>query len=237
MGAVRRERAFKHGAHRQFHDWAHTYDRSLLNRFLFEPAYIALLEELARYRQERRGPIDLLDIGCGTGTFASLVSRQPWDTRVTAVDFVARMCKLAHEKLEGGPANGMRRVINADSEHLPFASGSFDVVTCSNSFHHYPHQAEVVREIRRVLRPGGRLVLIDGFRDNAIGWFVFDVVIERIEGSVHHAPWTHVRRLLTDAGFNIRRQRKINFLFPLLVSVAEAPATGVVNGGSAASSP
>ncbi len=59
--------------------------------------------------------------------------------------------------------------MQGDSERLPFASGSFDIVTCANSFHHYPRQDRAVAEMRRVLRPGGRLMIIDGYRDGAMG--------------------------------------------------------------------
>jgi SAM-dependent methyltransferase len=108
----------------------------------------------------------------------------------------------------------------ADSERLPFADGAFDVVTCCNSFHHYPHQAAAVAGFRRVLRPGGMLVLIDGFRDNVVGWVVFDVFVERIEKHVHHASWSEVRGMIESAGFSKLDQRKLNVLAPLLVSVA-----------------
>lgn len=107
-----------------------------------------------------------------------------------------------------------------DSERLPFADESFDVVTCCNSFHHYPHQAAVIRGFQRVLRPGGLLVLVDGFRDNVIGWLVFDVGVALAEGKVHHAAWSDVRGMIQAAGFSTLRQRKLNVLAPLLVSVA-----------------
>ena len=55
--------------------------------------------------------------------------------------------------------------VQGDSERLPFATGSFDFVTCTNSFHHYPRQNRAVVEMHRVLRPGGRLLIIDGYRD------------------------------------------------------------------------
>ncbi|GMU39074.1 MAG: methyltransferase domain-containing protein [Phycisphaerae bacterium] len=221
--ARRRAHAFRSGADRQFHGWAETYDRSLLNTFLFRPAYLALLEEIADWCGGEPKSFRLLDIGCGTGSFAALVASADWPARITALDFVASMCRKARDKAERVRPQRPADVVNADSEHLPFADASFDVVTCSNSFHHYPHQDAVVAEMRRVLAPGGRLVLIDGFRDNAVGWFVFDVIIQRIEKNVHHAPWSLVRRLFEQAGFVNLRQRKINLLMPLLVTVGEAP--------------
>lgn len=223
--AESRSRDFKHRAQGLFHRWSESYDRSLLNFLVFRPAYMALLEEIAAWRVGRpaRDLFHLLDIGCGTGSFAAMVRSSPWPVDVTALDFVASMCRLAREKLEGTPAAELVHIVNGDSEHLPFPSGSFDVVTCSNSFHHYPHQDAVVCEMRRVLRPGGKLILIDGFRDNAIGWFVFDVVVQRVERNVHHAPWSLVRRLFQQAGFTDIRHRKINLLAPLLVTTGIAP--------------
>ena len=75
---------------------------------------------------------------------------------------------------------------------------------------------------RCVIRPGGQLILIDGFRDNVIGWIVFDVGVSLAEGGVHHAPWSSVRTMMLDAGFASVRQRKLNVLAPLLVSIANA---------------
>ncbi len=216
-----RSHAFKGNASRQFAAWARTYDRSILNFFLFRPSYLALLEELHRWRAEHRRRCRVLDVGCGTGSFAGLVSAVGVDAEVVGMDFVPQMCAQARRKLRGDD-DGVHFVA-ADSEHLPFSDASFDLVTCSNSFHHYPHQQAVVREFRRLLRPAGRVVLIDGFRDNVVGWVVFDVFIARIEGHVHHAPWKQVNQYFLDAGLTSIRQRKINLLFPALVTVGDAP--------------
>ena len=115
------------------------------------------------------------------------------------------------------------RFAAGDSEHLPFADASFDLITCSNSFHHYPHQQAVVSEMRRLLRPGGRLIVIDGFRDNVIGWFVFDVIITRVEKDVYHAPWSVMHEYFVRAGLTNIRRRKVNLWFPLLATIGDAP--------------
>ena len=94
-------------------------------------------------------------------------------------------------------------------------------MTCCNSFHHYPHQADAIAGFARVLRRGGILILIDGFRDNVIGWLIFDVFVEKIEKHVHHASWSECREMIDSAGFADLRQRKLNVLAPLLVNVAE----------------
>lgn len=209
-------------ARQEFEKWATTYDQSLLNYWLFRPSYNMFLEELWAWRGRDAEPFDLLDIGCGTGTFHGLLAGSDLPARVTGMDYAPSMARVAAEKARQIGHDDCLHYTAGDSEHLPFADDSFDVVTCSNSFHHYPHQQNVVLEMRRVLRPGGRLMLIDGFRDNAVGWVVFDVIIERVEKEIHHAPWPVIDGYFKKAGFREIRRRKFNFWFPLLLTIGVA---------------
>ncbi len=209
----------------QFEAWAGSYDRSPLNHFLFRPAHTAFMEEIARWYDQRRRPFRVLDIGCGTGTLAGWLADSPWPVSVVGMDYAEGMCRKASAKVAQngrGRTADQARFTTGDSERLPFHDGSFDIVTCSNSFHHYPDQQSVVQNMHRVLKPGGRLILIDGFRDNIIGWVTFDVVIDRVEGNVHHAPWSAIHEHLVTAGFTTIRRRKLNFWFPLLVTIGDA---------------
>ncbi len=223
-GRTQRQAEFKDQARRQFDDWAGSYDRSLLRHFLFRPSYLAILEEIARWRAHRPGPFRVLDIGCGTGTLAGLLTGIGWPASVCGMDYSPAMCVEALKKSRSPKAPDAAPVefVAGDSEHLPFTSGSFDLVTCMNSFHHYPHQDVVVREMRRVLRTGGSAILLDGFRDNAIGWFIFDVVITRVEKSVYHVPWHEVHGLFEAAGLTNIRRSKHSVLFPVLMTIGDA---------------
>lgn len=215
----------KSAAREQFDRWSRSYDRSWLNELVFFPSIRACQAEILRW-QRARGPrgYRVLDVGCGTGTLLTLLSRDPHAERLVGLDYSPAMIRrLAAKAADGGPAARVHGVV-ADSERLPFPDRSFDVITCCNSFHHYPHQAAVIAGFFRVLRPGGMLILIDGFRDNVIGWIVFDVGVGLAERNVHHAPWSSVRQMVQDAGFAEIRQRKMNVLAPLLVTVALASA-------------
>lgn len=214
----------KDRAKAQFERWAGSYDRSLLHHFLFRSSYVALMEEIAQWHAAQRRPFRVLDIGCGTGELAAMLAHSPWPVQAVGLDYAPAMCRAAERKLHGLDAASRAAFAAADSEFLPFADASFDVVTCSNSFHHYPHQAAVVRGVRRVLRPGGRFVLIDGFRDNVVGWVTFDVIVSAIEKGVYHAPWPVIDGYFRDAGFTNIRRRKINFWMPLCITVGEVPA-------------
>ena len=99
---------------------------------------------------------DLLDAGCGTGAMLGLFKRDYPDKNYTGIDLSEKMIEAAKRKhLEG------ICFVAGDCENLPFTNSSFDVVTCSMSFHHYPNPKQFFLSLRRVLRPGGRLILRD----------------------------------------------------------------------------
>ncbi len=231
--------AVKHRARHEFDAWAHSYDTSIVQHLLFQPAYRMFMEELYRWRRTDERDFDLLDIGSGTGSWLAMVAGSGLPARrLVGLDYSAAMCGVATKKaaaLQNGdqppPAAESSDLtiplfVNGDAEHLPFADESFDVLTCSHSFHHYPHQAAAVREMKRILRPGGRLMLIDGFRDNVIGWVLFDVFITRAESTpqarVFHAPWSLMRKYFEDAGFIDIRQRKTGIWAPIFLTVGVA---------------
>jgi ubiquinone/menaquinone biosynthesis C-methylase UbiE len=205
----------------RFDRWALTYDRSRLNELIFYPTVRLCQEEILRWQAlEGQRPFQVLDVGCGTGTLLSLLACQPQTTLLVGLDYSPAMIRHLADKITLSPHAAKFHAVVGDAERLPFGDRSFDVVTCCNSFHHYPRQAEVIREFRRVLRPDGVLILVDGFRDNVVGWIVFDVGVAWIEGHVHHASWSELRDLIRASGFTTLRQRKVNVLAPLLVNVA-----------------
>lgn len=214
----------KKKAKHAFEKWADRYDKSLLQHYLFQPSYLVFMEEIARWRLAHPGLFTTLDIGCGTGELASLLARSDWPVLAVGLDYAPNMCIAAAAKVEGAPWADRAQFTAGDSEHLPFADGAFDLVTCSNSFHHYPHQQAVVDEVFRILRPGGMFILIDGFRDNAVGWFVFDVVIAHVEKNVHHAPWSQIDGYFRQTGFKEIRRRKFNVWMPLCATIGVKPA-------------
>jgi ubiquinone/menaquinone biosynthesis C-methylase UbiE len=184
-------------ASREFDCWSEHYDRSILQWLLFGPSHRALLERMRCPLGDR--PSTILDVGCGTGVFAAMVrSTFPLAT-IWGVDLVASMLSRGRERRPSPP--GRVALVQGDSERLPFPAGAFDVVTCSNSFHHYPDQGRAVAEMHRVLKPGGRLLLVDGCRDGWWGWLIYDVCVAGVEGDVLHASARRVRDLFERAGF------------------------------------
>ncbi|BCL31679.1 class I SAM-dependent methyltransferase [Streptomyces aurantiacus] len=103
-----------------------------------------------------RGPADVLDLGCGTGTL-SLLASEAWH-RVTGVDLSPRMVELARAKLAGRDA----AFLVGDAAAPPVGEQRFDVVLVRHVLWTLPDPGRVLRHWRGLLRPGGRLVLIEG---------------------------------------------------------------------------
>jgi demethylmenaquinone methyltransferase/2-methoxy-6-polyprenyl-1,4-benzoquinol methylase len=133
----------------------------LLNRVLSLGADLSWRRRalaLARLGEGGRG----LDVGTGTGDFAlALLARSPRSATVTGVDISPGMLAVAKERAaKAGVGRRYERVI-ASVESLPFADGVFDVAVAGFVIRNVGDIPGGLREMRRVLRPGGRAVLLD----------------------------------------------------------------------------
>ncbi|HTQ33887.1 MAG TPA: class I SAM-dependent methyltransferase [Stellaceae bacterium] len=99
-----------------------------------------------------------LDIGCGTGFLSLELAARGHD--VTGIDFAPEMLALAKDK--AAKAGAAIRFEHADAENLPFGDASFDLVITRHVLWTLPHPEAAIGEWIRVLRPGGRLAVIDG---------------------------------------------------------------------------
>jgi len=107
---------------------------------------------------EARPGLDALDVGCGTGFLALELAAR--GHQVVGVDFAPAMIDEARRK---AAARGLSvRFDEADAEQLPFAPRSFDLVISRHVLWTLPHPEAAIDEWIRVLRPGGRLAVVDG---------------------------------------------------------------------------
>ncbi len=130
---------------------------SLGNDYLWRPR---ALWDLDRFR-DRRPVARALDIGCGTGELARLVTRHHAGATVVATDFTAAMVVHAAHVLRPSPEGPRLAFARATALRLPFADGTFDLVTNAFVARNLADLGTAFREMRRVLRPGGTLLTLE----------------------------------------------------------------------------
>jgi SAM-dependent methyltransferase len=101
---------------------------------------------------------DVVDLGCGTGTLSVLLTGEGY--QVTGLDFAEAMVAAAVRKAEA--ACLATTFIHGDATSPPFEPGSFDVVLSRHVLWALPDPAAALQSWTRLLRPGGRLVLVEG---------------------------------------------------------------------------
>ena len=117
---------------------------------------------------EKEPFMDLLDAGCGTAPMLSLLTERFPDAHFKGIDLTPKMVEVA--KAKNLPNTTL---ICGDCENLPFEEDAFDVIICSQSFHHYPNPEAFLKSVRRCLRRNGRLILRDmTMGEGLIHWFV-----------------------------------------------------------------
>lgn len=95
----------------------------------------------------------VLDVACGTGDMVELLANQGCE--VTGVDISGEMLSRAKNKAPSA------MYLVADAEDLPFANESFDTVTCAFGVRNFVHLEKGLEEMLRVLKPGGRMVILE----------------------------------------------------------------------------
>ncbi len=155
----------------------------------------------------------LLDLGTGTGRYAvEAAARGAW---VVGVDASPAMLAVARERLRasGRPV----QLVRADLAHLPFPDGAYDAAVAVTSLCFVDNPVAVLREVRRVLTPGGRLVLGELNR-----WSVW-AALRRLKGlvrptvfrSAHFHSIRELYALLRSAGFTVREWHGLLHLPPV----------------------
>lgn len=135
----------------------------------------------------------VLDVGCGTGTHLALY--RAGGAEVTGVDRSPQMLARAAAKL--GPTS---RLVEGEVTDLPFAADSFDLALAMTVLHELPsaQRPAALAEMRRVTRPGGRLLVVDHDPGRPAGWRprltrALASGIERIAGGAHYRGYREFR--------------------------------------------
>ena len=175
----------------------------------------AVLDDALGPRAQRED-VDVLDVGCGTGSTTAFLGSH---RRVVGCDF-------ATEALGFSARRGLSSLVQAGAERLPFTDRSFDVVLALDVLEHHDDDARVAKELARVARPGGVvLITVPAF---SFLWGPHDVIS-------HHRRRYRMPALialLERAGLAIKLATYFNaLLFPLVLAVQTARR--LIRGGAA----
>ena len=146
----------------------------------------------------------LLDVGCGTGFLIDLLAKQR-SARYCGADLSDGMIRMAEEKrIEGAEFT----VSSADK--LPYPDETFDIVTCSQSFHHYPYPEQAMREAKRVLKPGGLYILSDTGIGGVGAWIDNHIIFKLMRsGDCRTTNRKGIEKLMANAGFTVTDSRQV----------------------------
>lgn len=159
----------------------------------------------------------LLDAGCGTGGLLRRLAETPWGREAIGVDLSPLACALSRERTTA-------RIVEASLTDLPLADGKFGAVVSADVLYHVPDDTGALREIARVLRPGGLAVI--NVPAYPWLWSYHDVSVH----SQRRYGRAELRAKLTAAGLGPLQVTHWNaFLLPLVVlrrKLLPAPTSG-----------
>jgi len=124
---------------------------------LFTPDCLSILSELNLKENQK-----FLDVGCRNGRLLFALASFLGDSELHGIDIDSRHIhknqsrnKHEHVRFQCAPA-----------ENLPYENSYFDIIVCTNALNHFPQRVRALDEMHRVLKPGGELYLLEGFRDD-----------------------------------------------------------------------
>lgn len=153
---------------------------------------------LNRLRYEATDKI--LDVGCGGGATLRRLRRYVPEGKLVGVDYSSVSVALSKETNADDVVAGKTEIIEASVEALPFADNSFDKIVTVESFYFWPSPQENLREVRRVLKPGGSFLLVTEIYERAD---FTEEIKENIRKFNMYVPGiTELTQLFRNAGFS-----------------------------------
>ncbi len=149
------------------------------------------------------GPLRILDVGCATGRLLDQLAAAG-ATNLSGADLAPNILEVAAKKLRQRGIPVDLRIADAE-DRLPWDDESFDAVTLTGVLHHFFRPKDALAEIRRVLRPGGRLFLLDACFFPLLRQILnLALRVKPHDGDYHFYNAAQAARLLADGGFEVR---------------------------------
>ena len=196
------------------------YDKGVKNNLFQKIWHTKKWSNLAEFLDMANGK--LLDIGCADGTTTKQIKNSFPKLNVTGIDLYKNAINFAKKSPKGVT------FIKADAHKLPFKNNTFDFVTAIEVLEHMHDSEKVVKEISRVLRPGGSFIVVqdtDSILFKAVWWFW-----TKSKGAVWEN--SHINCMQPDElisiikknGFYVRRTKYMNFKMEIFIKAIKKSA-------------
>ncbi len=152
----------KENIEQMFDDIAPSYDK--LNHILSLDVDKSWRRKAVKQVVDCREPLSILDVACGTGDLTVALARRLLKKaggKVEGIDLSENMLEICRRKVTEAGLDGAVRVRQGDGENLPFAASCFDRVTTAFGIRNFEHIDLGLREMYRVLKPGGKAMILE----------------------------------------------------------------------------
>ena len=150
--------AKKEGIRKLFDNIAPDYDK--LNHILSLNIDKGWRKKAVREIVDVQSPLAVLDVACGTGDFTIEIAQKAAEgSRVTGIDLSEGMMKIGREKIKAAGVSA--DMVQGDCEALQYADGTFDRISVGFGVRNFEHLEIGLQEMLRVLKPGGKLVILE----------------------------------------------------------------------------
>ncbi|MGH7796057.1 MAG: methyltransferase domain-containing protein [Candidatus Binatia bacterium] len=197
----------------RFHDPEHAAD---FDRRALSGIRSSLTEKLIEMLALKGSEL-VLDVATGTGRAARLLSKQLSAGKIVGVDQALAMLDVGHQHQDPIPHYDQSA---GEADQLPFKTNTFDRAFVSFSLHHFGNPSGVVAEVLRVLKNGGRFVVLDPIIEEAKDSvdIALETKINQVFRRTHGGDFrfhtaSSIQRLLTKAGYRVPRSNILSYSF------------------------
>lgn len=196
----------------QYDQLAKVYDQRW-NNYIFKT--LSFLKDWAEISPQAT----LLDIGCGTGEFESLVLTEHSAQQMVGVDISEKMLEIAKQKCHAYSHVSFQ---TASASALPFPDHSFDIIVSASAFHYFDDPKAALGEMQRMLKPNGKVVILDWCKDYLF-CRICDILLKVVDPAYQQCyTQSEFHNLLASTQFDVQRTTKVRFslVWGLMIATA-----------------
>lgn len=193
----------------EFSKWADNYDNPFTS-ITFRQTNAKIVKLI-----DPRQNSSLLDVGCGSGILIKFLLDANRGMKLFGLDITPKMVEVAKRKFAN---NSTVKITLGSAVKMPYRDNSFDYVTCASSFHHHPDPLQSAREMVRVLKPGGKLLILDMCIEGLLRKILFKVEnVYHNEGKVFRLTNKEMFDLYQKVG--LKQIEQSTFLYFTLITI------------------